>query len=735
MDKFLEIDGFKVSIRRDSVLKSLDCFEDNPVYEVMVDEFNELYEDMLKQVEPVGVLGLGRLPKELATDDYKEGTPVIYAVTSIGSGIKARGTQAFAESDYVKGMLCDAMADDALFSMEERMLETLKAFCEGHQVGVKKRLEAPHDIPMQAQRTAWEYLELEKRFGITITEGYMFNPVKTSCQVFILTEDVSTFRAFHDCRKCDRFDCKMRTIPLAQITVKSENKEQVLTAKKGESLMELLLREGYYISAPCGGRGRCGKCRIQVLKGQCKVSPEERAIFSEEELAAGWRLSCEVYPEDDLEVSFGLKSEAEIEVPDSKLAFSSEAAFSSNVTATEHYEVAVDIGTTTIAMQLLAKDSGEILHTATMINSQRRFGADVITRIQAAIEHKDKLLQESIRQDLLEGLRRLTVDAGCELTQIEKIVIAGNTTMGHLLMEYPCDSLGVYPFTPVNIDLIRGGFSEILGSAGCEAEVILLPGISAYVGGDIVSGLYACGIAEKEEVSLLVDLGTNGEMAIGNCERILTTSTAAGPAFEGGNITWGTGSIPGAICSVEIEDGEAKIKTIREQTPTGICGTGVVEAVAALLKEELIDETGLFDEDYFDDGFCLAVTEDGSEILFTQKDVREIQLAKAAIRAGIETLLLRYGVEKEEVAKIYLAGGFGYKLDLEKAFAIGMLPEAFRGRVEAVGNSSLHGAVRYLREAQAEGDIKNLISVSEEISLSADKDFNAFYMDAMMFEE
>lgn len=730
MDRFLEIDGFNFSIRRDSVMKRLHCYEDNPVYDVMIDEFDELYEDMLAQVEPVGVLGLGTLPKEFETDEYKAGSPIIYAVTSIGGGIKARGTQAFAESDYVKGMLCDAMADDALFSMEERMLEVLKAFCEAHHVGIQRRLEAPHDIPMQAQRAAWEYLELEKRFGITITEGFMFNPVKTSCQVFVLTEDKDLFRASHDCRRCDRLDCKMRNIPPTQITVKSAGGEQVLTLKKGESLMELLLREGYYISAVCGGRGRCGKCKVKVLDGICAVSPEDEMVFTREELKEGWRLSCEAYPEDDLVISFELKGEEEFEVPDCE-TIQTGVAFGSD----KGYDVAVDIGTTTIAMQLISKESGEVCGTVTMINGQRKFGADVITRIQASVDHKGKLLQESIRADLQRGLKQLTLEAGCSLEQIKKIAIAGNTTMGHLLMGYPCDSLGVYPFTPVNIDFIKGNFADMIGSEACGAEIVLLPGISTYVGGDIVSGLYACGLDKENEVSLLIDLGTNGEMAIGNCERILSTSTAAGPAFEGGNITWGTGSIPGAICSVSIEDETATVKTIRDEVPTGICGTGVVETVAEMLKEELVDETGLLDDEYFDDGFCLAETADGEEIMFTQKDVREIQLAKAAIRAGIETLLVRYGVEKEQVAKVYLAGGFGYKLDLEKAFAIGMLPEEFRGKVEAVGNSSLHGAVKYLREAQGDEAVRRIVDVSEEIGLSTDKDFNEFYMDAMMFEE
>lgn len=729
MDKFHEIDNFNVSIKRDSVMKLLNCYEDNPVYDVMIDEFDELYEDMLAQVEPVGVLGIGTLPKLLETDEYKEGSPIIYAVTSIGGGIKARGTRAFAESDYVKGMLCDAMADAALFSMEERMLEALKGFCEMHHVGVKRRLEAPHDIPMQAQRAAWEYLELDKRFGITITEGFMFNPVKTACQIFILTEDKETFRATHDCRKCDRLDCKMRNIPPVQITVKSDGREQVLTMKKGESLMELLLREGYYISAVCGGRGRCGKCKVKVLEGSCPISPEDDMLFSKAELEEGWRLSCEAYPEDDLVISFELKGESEFDVPDCETI---QTEVVSDISS--KYDVAVDIGTTTIAMQLLSKE-GNVCQTVTMINGQRKYGADVITRIQASVDHKGKLLQECIRTDLLRGLKQLTLEAGCSFDQIERIAIAGNTTMGHLLMGYPCDSLGVYPFTPVNIDFIRGSFAEIMGSEICTAEVILLPGISTYVGGDIVSGLYACGLDKEKEVSLLIDLGTNGEMAIGNCDKILTTSTAAGPAFEGGNITWGTGSIPGAICSVSIDNGTASVKTIRDEMPTGICGTGVVETVAELLKEELIDETGLLDDDYFDDGFCLAETADGEEILFTQKDVREIQLAKAAIRAGVETLLIRYGIEKEQVKKVYLAGGFGYKLDLEKAFAIGMIPQEFRGKVEAVGNSSLHGAVKYLSEAQGDADVKRIADVSEEVGLSTDKDFNEFYMDAMMFEE
>ena len=222
---------------------------------------------------------------------------------------------------------------------------------------------------------------------------------------------------------------------------------------------------------------------------------------------------------------------------------------------------------------------------------------------------------------------------------------------------------------------------------------------------------------------------------MGNKDRILVTSTAAGPAFEGGNITWGTGSIPGAICSVKLEGTDVQVKTIRDQAPEGICGTGVVEITAELVREEIVSDSGVLDDEFFERGFPLAKTPDGKEIVFTQKDVREIQLAKAAVRAGVETLLLRYGIEKEDVSRVYLAGGFGYKLDTSKAIAIGMLPEEFKDRIEAVGNSSLAGAVKYLSNPDGDKEIRKLVELSDEIGLSSDKDFNEFYMDAMFFEE
>ena len=727
MENFYELHNLKFKIQKESVLKAMDCYEDSPVYEEVVDTYEEIYEDMLSLVEPVGILGFGTLPESVATEKYKAGTPVVYMVMSIGNGIKEESTKAFQEGDYVKGMLTDAMSDDALFSMEEQVLARLKEVCREHNVGVLARLEAPHDISMESQKTAWEHLELKRRFGIDISTGFMFDPVKTSCQVFVLTEDADSFKAQHDCRKCPNIHCRLRNIPDTEVVVHRGAETKTILVKEGESLLDAFIRQEIYISAPCGGKGRCGKCGIQVLNGNTWISDEDKKIYSEEELDAGWRLSCCLYPTEELEVSVSQSDESLFE------AVGETENTEESGTEESFYHVAVDIGTTTIAMSLIGGESGKVFHTVTSVNSQRAYGADVISRIQASVDGKKEELKKSIQKDLQDSMEKLLKETGVSGEDVGKIVIGGNTTMGHLLMGYDCDTLGVFPFTPVNIDFIKGT-EEILGTDRFgKKEVVLLPGISTYVGGDIVSGMYAYDFTEKEDVCMFIDLGTNGEMGIGNKEKILVTSTAAGPAFEGGNITWGMGSVPGAICSVKLEGTEAEVKTIRDEAPQGICGTGVVETAAELVREEIVDETGALDEDYFDDGFPLAKTPDGKEIVFTQKDVREIQLAKAAVRAGVETLLLRYGIKKEEVSKVYLAGGFGYKLNTDKAIAIGMIPEEWADRIVAVGNSSLSGACKYLKDENGDKTIEKLVSISEEVNLSADKEFNEFYMNEMFF--
>lgn len=519
----------------------------------------------------------------------------------------------------------------------------------------------------------------------------------------------------------------MRKKSNVTITVHNGERSYPVICRNEQSILEALIANDQYFSAFCGGAGVCGKCRVRVIAGELPATSYDEKIFTEEEVLSGWRLSCKAVPKGDCEIELKLNDENTFEVA------AEDVGKVSGDSSDAKFGIACDIGTTTIAMSLVNLVDKEVYAVYTSVNHQRMYGADVISRIQASNEGKGLELQKSIRKDLLSGIRDIIDKSGIDRAQIQKVIVAGNTTMGHLLMGYSCETLGVSPFTPVNIGIITDSCEKILGEAVLSCPVTLIPGISAFVGADITAGILAYKISEREEISLLIDLGTNGEMAIGNKDRIMVTSTAAGPAFEGGNIGCGMGSVQGAISGVRIEGGEAAVTTIGDKPPVGICGTGVIETVAELVRTGLVDETGLLDES-LEEGFLLGYTPEGEKILFTGKDVREVQLAKAAVRAGAETLMLRFGVTAGQIDKVYLAGGFGLKIDQNKAIEIGLLPEKFRGKIEAVGNSSLKGAVNYLLEEEARIQTEEIIRISEEVNLSGDKDFNELYMEYMFFE-
>ena len=514
-----------------------------------------------------------------------------------------------------------------------------------------------------------------------------------------------------------------------------------LEEEKTLSLLELLRRNQIEVQANCGGAGLCGKCRVQFLEHAPDVLEQERLVLSEEELKAGWRLACLTKAKDDAVIYVPKTNEDAMEVQaDCTADEGAGNKLNGDTRNTEldrkhTYGIAVDIGTTTIAISLVDTDMKKVIDTYTTVNHQRRWGADVISRIKAAGEGHLEEMKESIRTDLRTGIETLVTRYGLTLSHLNKIVIAGNTTMGHLFCGFPCDSLGVAPYTPVDISTIRKTDKEIFDWEESNAEVILLPGISTYVGAYITAGMYTIGMHESEKVTVLVDLGTNGEMAIGNKDRFMVTSTAAGPAFEGGNISCGVASVPGAICHVAIDGTNIHTETIGDKVPVGLCGTGVIETVYELCKNEWIDETGLLEDDYFEDGVCLAKNQNQEEITFLQEDVREIQLAKSAVRAGLECLLLKFGATYEDVAHVYIAGGFGYKMDLSKAAGIGMLPQELLPKMKAVGNSSLGGALAALLEDDALLKMEQIAKASEEVSLASSKEFNEFYMEYMMFEE
>lgn len=506
-----------------------------------------------------------------------------------------------------------------------------------------------------------------------------------------------------------------------------------ITCPKGMRLLEVLQKQEIFLPAYCGGIGVCGKCRVRLIKGSLPVTAEDRFIFSEKELHMGMRLACKAIVQENIEIFIE-------NVEESFLAVAAGEAEAKKRDKTrgcrqKDFGIAVDIGTTTLAFSLAEMQGGNIVDSITKVNSQRKFGADVISRIQASNDGKKAELLDCIKQDLLGGMEDLVKQNLLQGQKVRKIVIAGNTVMLHLLRGYSCQGFCRHPFEPEMLNMEELEFESVFGKSLLQiqqAEVTLLPGISAFVGADITAGLLSCNILEKGGTSVFLDLGTNGEMVLCAGGRIAVASAAAGPVFEGGTILWGTGSILGAISRVRICQNHCEIQTIGEQPPIGICGTGVIEVAAELLLAGLMDKTGKLIEPFFSDGYPLAQTDFGEWIVFTQKDIRKLQMAKAAIRTGIEILLLHMGILYEEIDNVYLAGGFGYFLDVAKAAAIGLLPKEWIPKTKAVGNTSLKGALSYL-VTQDKKSLQKIMECAEEISLANDEYFGEFYYKNMDF--
>lgn len=734
----MKVSEFFISFSKENIYHMIDCCPDNPVYEQVEEEYAQIQDIAYAKIKPCAFLSFGKIPASIANETVPEGSQVLYVITTLGRSISNWCSELFTSNNYLDGMLVDAMADDYLFQMEEKLENIIISMCQEKGFGIVKRIEAPSGINMKVQRVALETIKECEKTEISIKESFMYDPLKTTCQVYLLKKGGQEYHIQHNCKECSAISCKQRKKQQFKVTVeelKEDKKTVCIVCKEGQSIHEALIKNEILFHAVCGGRGTCGKCRICVLRGEIPISEEDKRFFTKEELKDGMRLACKAYPKTDCKIALKTEREEKFAVVtefDKKWEDNGVCRAKANSKA---MGISIDIGTTTIAMQLINITNGQIIDTYTAMNRQRAYGADVISRILSANQGNQKELKECIVQDLKKGVHTLLEKNGLEQleTPVFGMSIVGNTTMIHLLMGYSCETLGVFPFTPVCIDTIRLNWTELTKETYYRIPVVILPGISAYVGSDITAGILACGMDYTEDITLFLDLGTNGEMAVRNCKQIITASAAAGPAFEGGNILWGTGSIPGAICNVTIENKKAQINTIEGREPIGICGTGVIETVYELLKENVIDETGGMEE-YFEEGFLLTENAEGKNIVFTQKDVREIQLAKAAIRAGIETLLLHFGICSREVKKIYVAGGFGYQMDFKKAIGIGLFPKVFKDRITAVGNSSLRGAVQYLVQKDAAERMQHIIENTTEVSLSNDKDFNEKYMEYMYFD-
>ena len=457
--------------------------------------------------------------------------------------------------------------------------------------------------------------------------------------------------------------------------------DEILFASKGELLSDIFIRNGKSVEHPCGGRGTCRKCRV-LVDGR-----EE--------------LSCQYRVNSDVSVSFFTQGE-----------IVSETGVEIKGEVTENMCLCLDIGTTTLALALVSLDTGNILNVQTATNPQSVFGADIMTRI------------DYCRKNGIEELNRVLIteiNKMIDVSEMQKpldMYVSGNVTMLHTFFNVDCSSIGVLPYKAQFLES-KTEKGKSLGLEKVE-NVVSLPSIHSFVGADIVAGMNYIGFPENGKYNLLVDLGTNAEIVLYSNNSAICTSAAAGPCFEGANITCGMSATDGAIYNFSRKNGQMEIATINKKTPQGICGTGLVDVVAELMDDE-IDKTGFMEEDFKIYG----------NVLVNQADIRQFQLAKSAVYSGIITLINLEKIGFDQIEKIYISGGFSAKINIDNAVKVGLLPKELKENCVAINNSSLLGTVKF---ACDKNNLNTYVEKSEYIDLSANKTFSELFMENMLFD-
>jgi uncharacterized 2Fe-2S/4Fe-4S cluster protein (DUF4445 family) len=599
-------------------------------------------------------------------------------------------------------------------------------------------------------------------------------------------------------------------------------KGAVTRVPPGTTLFHAAAWIGQPVESTCGGRGTCGKCRVRVTEGTAPATPADLQHLAQEEIAAGWRLSCQAEVRDEISAEVprllgtpktamfgvgrqvlldpnvhkvrlrlqppelhdqrsdlqrlrealaaeGFAAAADLEALRALPAALRAADFDLTAvlcgadlvgiepgdTTRESFGVAFDLGTTTIVGTLLDLHTGEARAVASALNGQAVHGGDVLSRISHTMSHRTGLgeLQRLAAATINGLIDELIRSAGIARDRIYEVTVAGNATMEHLLLGIDPEPISVTPFAPA----LTHGLSVRADALGLaihpHGRVYLFPHLGAYVGGDIVAGLLATALPRGDRLRLFVDVGTNGEIALGSEKRTLSTAAPAGPAFEGAEIACGMRATRGAIEGVRLNGDAVVLQTIGDAPPVGLCGSGLIDAVAQLYRCGLLDASGRLRsaEEVRDrapaalaarlivqDGvraFVLASAEQTGErpVLLSQKDIRQLQFAKGSIATGIQVLMNDMGVTPGDLQEVMLAGAFGSYIHPDSARTIGLVPPVALERIRAVGNSAGEGAKIALLSYREREAAEAMPARVEYLELSGREDFNDLFMKALGF--
>lgn len=514
-------------------------------------------------------------------------------------------------------------------------------------------------------------------------------------------------------------------------------------AETGATLYEALMKAGAPVDAPCGGRGICGLCRVRASGALEPPGQREAETLGAAMLGAGWRLACVARIAGDVEVVAAGYRPA---VASGSLADLAGAQAPRSGPAGEH-GIAVDLGTTSIAAQLVRLSDRQRLATASALNPQYVHGADILARISYAVEGGLDTLTAEAREGIAAVAARVLQAAGVPVGAVVRVVVVGNPTMLHLLAGADPSGLGTAPYTPVFLE------ERTLPAATMPtlpaAEVRILPGAGPFLGADAIAAAAAAGVIGRDAdgaARLLLDLGTNGELLLASADgAVHGTSAAAGPAFEAVGATWGMRAVEGAIDRIDVAEGDLVARTIGDATPAGICGSGLLDAVASARGLGLLDASGRLltgaagpaagrVREGRDGRELMIARGDGHDIAVSQMDVRAVQLAKGAVATAVRFLATRGGVSTDDPVPVSVAGAFGSGLRPETASALGLLPEAWVPQMRSVGNAALEGAVRALTDPEFAASLPGLAAAVEAVELATEPGFQAAFLESLSLE-
>jgi uncharacterized 2Fe-2S/4Fe-4S cluster protein (DUF4445 family) len=579
-------------------------------------------------------------------------------------------------------------------------------------------------------------------------------------------------------------------------TISIESHKKTLLGNRGELLADVIQKAGIHLSVYCDRKGLCGKCFVEIIEGKIPAPSEhEQYLIDQKEHPPNYRLACihrikgnmrikvpeESILKEAVVLTTGLRSSVpvhpavkkihlllrrpEIASPFSlmeilerhlkqkrllapaRLMRNMNRILEKNnydVTLVTYkdkelldiepqnrqalaYGLAIDIGTTTLVLELLNLITGETMGILTSLNSQSIRGSDVVSRISYAFKDKKRLnkLRDQIREDINSMIEELLKKTKIDPANVYDIVVAGNTAMNHFFLGLPVDTLALAPYNSVFSCLAEISSRELGFHVNTNAKVYVAPNIKSFVGGDISAGLTASDLAHKKGVYLFIDLGTNGEIVLKTEKNIIATSTAAGPAFEGMKISCGMLALPGAIYKAKFAD-RLRTYTLGKMPARGICGTGLIDLIAIFLEQGKLSPSGKIQNK-----IKKIIVKD--KIFISQNDIREMQLACAAIKTGIKMMLEEHHLTKDQLDGIYIAGAFGNYLNIKNSMKIGLLPPIDEDKIIFIGNASLAGAKNLLVSAESRKNVENLVRKIRFVSLASRPSFQQIFLEALAF--